>query len=132
MRKATYVVPAAGGAAEGELAVFYFGVEQGGDVEANIQRWVGQFSDVKPEAVQRSERSVNDLQQFIVEIPKGTYTNSMAMHGPKGPQPDSSLIGAVVDSPAGKYFFKLTGPAKTVQAAKEKFYKMLDETKLAP
>lgn len=131
MRQATYVIPAAAGAAEGELAVFYFGEGQGGDVEANIQRWLGQFSDIKTEDVQRSERTVNDLQQSIVEVPKGTYTNSMAMHGPKGPQPGFSLLGAVVDSPAGKYFFKLTGPEKTVQAAKEKFFSLLDATKLA-
>ena len=46
MRVATYVVPAASGDAEGgECAVFYFGNDQGGSVEANIERWVAQFGD---------------------------------------------------------------------------------------
>jgi hypothetical protein len=67
--------------------------------------------------------------QHIVEIPDGTYTNSMAMHGPKTPQKNFALLGAVVDAPTGKYFFKLTGPAKTVKAAKDTFFKMLDTVK---
>jgi hypothetical protein len=133
MRKATYVVPKApGDTADGEMAVFYFGAGQGGDVEANITRWTAQFGDVKPESIQRSERTVSDLVQHIVEIPQGTYTNSMAMHGPKEPQPNFALLGAVVDSPSGKYFFKLTGPANTVKAAKEDFFKLLDSAKPTP
>src|SRR5690606_2877124 len=80
MRAATYSVPKAeGDAQDGELAVFYFGAGQGGDVEMNINRWTGQFTEVAPNAIQRSERTVSDLVQHIVEIPQGTYTNSMAM-----------------------------------------------------
>ena len=46
MRVATYAVPAASGDAEGgECAVFYFGNDQGGSVEANIDRWVAQFDE---------------------------------------------------------------------------------------
>ena len=41
MRAATYTT---GGDAEpGEVAVFYFGPGQGGGVQANIDRWIGQF-----------------------------------------------------------------------------------------
>jgi hypothetical protein len=46
MRVATYAVPAASGDAEGgECAVFYFGNDQGGGVEANIDRWITQFEE---------------------------------------------------------------------------------------
>jgi hypothetical protein len=39
MRAGTYIAPAAAGDKEdGELAVFYFGQRQGGDVDANIKR----------------------------------------------------------------------------------------------
>jgi hypothetical protein len=131
MRKATYEVPAAGGS-PAELAVSYFGVGQGGEVEANISRWVAQFGDVKADDVQRSERTVNDLNQHIVEIAQGTYTNSMAMHGPSGPQPNSALLAAVVEAPSGKYFFKMTGPAATVKGARDDFFKLLDSIKVAP
>src|SRR5437660_1658653 len=44
MRLATYKVPAAAGDKEaGECGIFYFGPGQGGDVQANIDRWTGQF-----------------------------------------------------------------------------------------
>src|SRR5258705_6661060 len=45
MRKAQYVLPkVAGDGEDGELAVFYFGMGQGGSVEANIERWIGQIA----------------------------------------------------------------------------------------
>src|SRR5690349_6236034 len=44
MRAATYSVPAAAGDSEdGECAVFFFGQGQGGAVDANLKRWIGQF-----------------------------------------------------------------------------------------
>src|SRR5262249_61379413 len=48
MRFVTYRVPAAAGDAEpGEVAVFFFGANQGGSVDANVERWNAQFT---PEA----------------------------------------------------------------------------------
>src|SRR5262245_29418362 len=44
MRLATYSIPPAPGDGTGaECAVFYFGPRQGGGVDENIGRWVGQF-----------------------------------------------------------------------------------------
>ena len=44
MRVATYTIPAAEGDAEtGECAVFYFGNDQGGTVDQNIERLIGLF-----------------------------------------------------------------------------------------
>src|ERR1700732_1069632 len=40
MRLATYVVPDGG-----ECGVYYFGPGQGGGVQANVERWVGQFPE---------------------------------------------------------------------------------------
>ncbi len=120
MRVATYNIPAAGGDAEGgECAVFYFGSGQGGDVEGNIQRWVGQFVDAgKPE---RSSKEVNGMKVDLVKV-AGTYT------APSGPMMQSSgnkenyrLLGAIVAAPEGSVFFKFTGPAKTVGAAEKDF-----------
>jgi hypothetical protein len=120
MRVATYNVPAASGDAEGgECAVFYFGSGQGGDVESNIQRWVGQFVDGgKPV---RSSKEVNGMKVEFVGV-AGTYT------APSGPMMQSSgnkenyrLLGAIVSAPEGSVFFKFTGPAKTVGAAEKDF-----------
>ena len=45
MRAASYTIPPAAGDSEGgECVVYYFGSGQGGGVEANIKRWIGQFT----------------------------------------------------------------------------------------
>jgi hypothetical protein len=123
MRIATYGVPAAGGDAEGgECAVFYFGSGQGGDITANIDRWVNQFEDAKP---QQSLKEVNGLKVTFVQI-AGTYL------APSGPMMQSSgkkesyrLLGAIVDAPEGSVFFKFTGPAKTIAASEADFNKLV-------
>lgn len=129
MRKATYRIPAAEGDTEpGELAVFYFGADQGGSVDANMQRWAKQFSGVEDQSIVRSERAVNDLTQHLIEIPSGSYVDSMAAMrgGSADPKANYGLLGAVVEAPTGKYFFKFTGPAKTVKENRAKFYEMLE------
>jgi hypothetical protein len=124
MRKATYRVPAAPKDSEdGEMAVFYFGGE-GGSTEANIQRWISQFSGVKPSDIKRSQKNVRGMSQTIVEV-EGTYASGMP-GAPATPKAHYRLLGAVVETPAGPYFFKLTGPTKTVEAAREAYLTMLD------
>jgi hypothetical protein len=121
MRKASYQIPAAKGDKEpAELNVFVLG----GDVDSNIQRWVDQFSGMPPKSVVRTDRTVNEMRQAVVEIPKGKFSGGM---GDKGASNDYGLLGAVVIAPSGdEYFFKLTGPSATVQAARDPFYSMLD------
>jgi hypothetical protein len=120
MRVATYTMPAADGDAEGgECAVFYFGSGQGGDLNANIERWVNQFEDAgKPE---QSTGEVNGMKVTKVEV-TGTYL------APSGPMMQSSgkkenyrLLGAIVEGPEGMVFFKATGPAKTMEAGQKDF-----------
>ncbi|HZH02146.1 MAG TPA: hypothetical protein VEY30_00095 [Myxococcaceae bacterium] len=134
MRAATYkIAPAAGDTDPGELAVFYFGPGQGGDVEANVKRWIGQFEqpDGKPSAerAKTQKKTVNGLQATTIDLP-GTYTASM---GPMSPtqtsKPGYRLLGGIVEGPQGAVFFKLTGPAKTVQAAQADFQKLLSSVK---
>ena len=125
MRVATYNTPAAEGGAEGgECAVFFFGSGQGGDIEANINRWVDQFENVKnPE---RSSKEVYGMKVELVRI-AGTYL------APSGPMMQSSgkkdnyrLLGAIVAAPEGSVFFKLTGPAKTIAAAEGDFESLIN------
>jgi hypothetical protein len=131
MRKASYKIPpVAGESAPAELAVFYFGSEQGGTVEANMKRWVGQFKGVKDSDVQRSERSANGLTQHVIRIVSGDF--AAGMFGPAKAKPGYGLLGAVVESPSGMYFFKMTGPSKTVSSAEAAFDKMLDGMKPNP
>ena len=127
MRKATYKVPAtAKDADDGELAVFYFRGE-GGSTEANIQRWISQFSGAGPSDVKRSQRNVRGMNQTVVEV-EGTYASGMP-GAPATPKAHYRLLGAVVETPAGPYFFKLTGPAKTINAARDAYLAMLDSVR---
>jgi len=123
MRMAQASIPGAAGA--GELAVFHFGVGGGGGAEANIQRWIGQM-DVAPGSEPRRESfTVEPYQVTLVEV-EGTLKPSMMGAGPTTPQPDSRLLGAVVEGPGGPWFFKATGPSQTLADARADFRAMLE------
>jgi hypothetical protein len=118
MRLATYAVPrAAGDSADGDVSV----TRAGGDTASNIARWASQFQG-SSEPTQKSH-SVHGLEVTVVEI-EGTYTNAMAQ-GAK-PQPGWALLAAIVKTPGMPYFFKMTGPAATVHAARAAFTAMID------
>lgn len=123
MRVATYTVPAAKGDNEGaELAVFFFGKE-GGSIDANVTRWSGQF-DGAPKPETKTEKMAG-FEVTTVEL-AGTYQQSMGgPMGPKTPKAGYKLYGAIVAAPEGNVFFKLTGPAKTVDGSKAAMKKML-------
>jgi len=126
MRLATYKVPRAGGDAEdGELTVFHFGPGQGGSIESNLDRWEKQFTDVK-RPPQRSRREVNGLPVHLLEIESGSYSPSMMPGGGGTNKPGFGLLAAIVEAPAGLYFFKLSGPTKTLASARAAFERVLD------
>ena len=129
MRKAAFVVPRAEGDTEdGELTVFYFGPGQGGSIDANVDRWVKQFGEVKPGDVKRADRDANGLRQHTVELEKGNFNGGM---GGGKPKDNYGLVGGIVETPSGAYFFKMTGPSNTVKKAKADFYKLLDSIKVS-
>jgi hypothetical protein len=127
MRKATYVIPhAPGDKDDAELGVFYFGPGGGGGIDANVDRWVKQFSDVTLDKVKRADRSANGLVEHTVEIDSGTFNANSMGQGQARLKTGYALLGAIVESPGGMYFFKLTGPEKTVAVARAPFYALLD------
>ncbi|HKH44738.1 MAG TPA: hypothetical protein VKM72_08750 [Thermoanaerobaculia bacterium] len=123
MRLAQASIPGTNGA--GQLAVFYFGPGGGGDVESNIQRWVGQM---QPEPGTQPERqtfeTANGFQVTWVDV-AGTLLPSGMGAGPTTPQPNFRLLGAVVEGPGGPWFFKATGPKDALAAERENFLEML-------
>lgn len=128
MRVATYMIPAASGDAEGgECAVFYFGSDEGGAVQPNIDRWVGQFEN--PDKPVQATREVDGMKVTTVTV-NGTY---LAPGGPMmqstGTKEGFRLLGAIVEGPEGSVFFKFTGPVKTVQAAQKDFDAMVASVK---
>ena len=128
MRVATYTVPASGGDLEtGECVVSYFGQGQGGSVQANLDRWIGQFQ--QPTTKQTGKKTIHGLNVTTVDV-TGTY---MGMGGPMATTHTAKkgyrLLGAIVEGPQGAVFFKFTGPAKTVAAGQATFDKMLETLK---
>lgn len=126
MRRSQFRVPRASGDAEdGECAVFYFGPGQGGTPESNASRWVDQFQqpDGSPSAgkAKVSMRTVSGNDVMFVEV-RGTYA-AMVMPGMAGgaPKDGYALLGAIVPGPDAPWFFKFTGPVRTVEANRAAF-----------
>jgi hypothetical protein len=128
MRLAQARVPGADGSGgDAELAVFYFGPGQGGSAQANIDRWLGMVDMGEGEEPIQETFEQGDLTIHTVEA-RGAVTGSpTSMTGGGAPSTESGamLLGAVVEGPGGPWFLKLTGPASTVGAAKDDFYRML-------
>ena len=134
MRAATYrIFAAAGDLEDAECTVFYFGVNQGGTVQANVVRWFSQFKqpDGQPSSkvAKVEEQIVNGLKVTIVSLP-GTY---LASRGPMAQRaaakPGFHMLAAIVGAPQGPVFFKLTGPSKTVLGIREEFEELLQTLK---
>jgi len=124
LRAATYRVPPAPGDKEdAECGVYFFGAGQGGSVEANIDRWKGQFHGPKGAPAQAvvTKRLVNGLAVTRIDA-SGDYSGT---GGPLAAQVSVKsgyrLLGAIVVGPGGNIFIKFTGPAKTVAANRRKF-----------
>lgn len=118
MRLAEYHLPAEQGGQPATMTAFYFGQGGGGSIQANFNRWVGQFTqtDDKPE---QSTRQVNGMKVHLIDV-SGTYQVGAAMGGGQA-ESGWRMRGAIVETPAGNFFFKLTGPKATVAAHKEGF-----------
>jgi hypothetical protein len=93
MRLATYRVPrASGDDADAEITVS----RAGGSVDANIERWVGQFDQAGKD--DRTVRTVHGLKVTVVEV-GGTYVpGTMSSSAAPSRRSGSRLLGAVVET----------------------------------
>jgi len=130
MRVAEFTLPKAEGDSEdAALAVFFFGAAQGGSVQANIDRWIDQMTQPdgrsSKDAARTSTMTSHGLPITLVDV-TGTYTAEMspgsAEHFNK---PGFRQCAAVVETPGGNYYVKLTGPVKTVAKWNDAFVAFL-------
>jgi hypothetical protein len=118
MRKAQLEVPGQDGAKPAEVTFFFFGGGQGGDVDSNVSRWLGQFSGGKD--VQKVEpQEINGVKVTLVST-EGTMKASPFAGIPEDVA-DAALQGAILEHADGPVFIKMTGPGAVVKASKEKF-----------
>jgi hypothetical protein len=123
VRLATYAIAAKNGGEAAQCAVFYFGQGQGGGIEANIERWIGEFENPPP--AERRTLDVKGMQVHRVEVSGNYVAHAMGTGEGAAAQADAMLLGAIVEGPNGSLFFKMTGPSATVSAAEGEFDAML-------
>lgn len=108
----------AGDDAPAEVIIFYFGEGGGGGVDANLDRWVGQFeqpdgSSTRDQAT-ITERSVNGLELTIADM-RGTYVAEVRPGAPqRNHRPGHRMIAAVVEGGTGPWYIRVLGPVATV------------------
>lgn len=111
-----------------ELVFFYFGAGGGGGIQANIDRWLGQFEGT-PES-KTEEVTMGDKQVTLLTA-KGTFLETMGGGGPfsgapKEPKKDYTMLAAILPSTQGDVFIKATGPNASMEAMREAFMKLVE------
>ena len=110
MRKAQYKLP--GDAGDAELVVTYFGTGGAGGVDANIERWKGQFAE--SDGGKTSKETVAGMQVTVLDISGSFVGMQRPMGGTQAPKSGQRMLAAIVEAPNGAFYFKLVGPEATV------------------
>lgn len=118
MRKAEFRWPGVEGNEEAEMAVFFF-PDAGGSVQANLDRWYGQFKQTDGSTTaQRAHTEKVDASGLAVTVTHvtGIYLKSQSpmMSGPVEEKPNYAMLAAIVETANGPWFFKATGPEATI------------------
>ncbi len=117
---------------EGEFVVFYFGIDQGGDTQSNLNRWKNQVTNAQG-APAVSEISVKEVQGFHVNLIQsfGTYAGMSSLPGvPPTPKPNYGFIGAVIEGGTeGNLFWRISGPEALIKAQLPQIQKMIESLK---
>ena len=118
-----FSIPAAAGdKSDGRLTI----MGAGGSIEANIERWKGQFQPSEDAKV--TEKRIAQQKVSLVDI-SGTYRESV------GPpiarkfveRPEYRMLAAIVQTERrGNYFIKLYGPAQTIAASEKQFNEFVE------
>ncbi len=102
------------------IAGFYFG-NRDNMVDANIDRWKSQFTEVK----NLNKKEFAGGKAVLVEI-EGTYKKRPSeMVAEFEEVPSYKTIAAIVSTDNGPYFFKMVGPADKVNSEVSNFEKFL-------
>jgi hypothetical protein len=137
MRRAQYRVPKiSDDEHDAEVTVITFGPGQGGDTEANLERWYGQVTQPDGHPTREvATRRVLTAGPFRVTVTEASgRLNGSSMPGlPATPTIEHGrLLAAIVETPQGPWFFKMTGGDHTVAAARPAFEAMLHSVREAP
>lgn len=115
------------------ILVFHFGQTSGGSIEANLERWITQWSlpdgrDPHTATLQH-DFEVDGMTVHILTL-MGTYSSGSMSSAPVAKE-NYRLVAAIVEGPSGNVFFKLTGPDYTARIMIEAFMSMIRDIKKA-
>ena len=111
---------------EAEVVFYYFGPGNGGGTQANVDRWLGQFQEPKAELKSEVETKKIGAREVTYVRARGTYMSGPPL-GQKVAKPGFMLHGAILESPRGNVFVKMTGPAGLTGASADTFKKMVED-----
>jgi hypothetical protein len=124
--EAEFSVPAVEGDANAAGRVTL--MRAGGTVQANIDRWMAQFSPLDRKAVEKT--SVAGQEVHLVDL-AGTYLNRRGPFAPAVASDDYRMLGAiVVTKQYGRYFVKFYGPRAIVGKNEKAFQSMIKSLKV--
>jgi hypothetical protein len=127
-----FAIPSAGDLPPGRMTV----MGAGGSVQANVDRWYGQFSQpdgsaTKDKATTKTLKlagctvTLVDVSGTYKDMPGGPFAGGKTIE-----RPDYRMLAAIVETPEqakqGSYFLKFYGPAATVAQEADGFRKMIE------
>jgi hypothetical protein len=126
--EAEFQIPGAGEADAGRMTV----MGAGGSIEANVERWYGQFaqpdgSATKDHATTKKLKiagcdvTVVDVSGIYKDMPGGPFAGGQTVQ-----RPGYRMLAAIVQTAGGNSFLKFYGPAATVATHSDGFMKMLE------
>ncbi len=101
----------------------------GGSVDANIERWIGQFAqpDGKPtkERAKVDKKEIAGQQVHIVDL-SGTFKDQAGPFAPAKLREKYRMLGAIIVTKGlGTHFIKFTGPQEVLAKHEKGFQKMI-------
>jgi hypothetical protein len=121
--KAEFKLPGASGEADGRLTLS----EAGGSIEANIERWKGQFTS----PLENSKQEQIDVGRFKVTLVDftGEFNDQRGPYAPAARRSGYRMISAIIPIEGQLHFIKSVGPKKTMEAHAEKIRAFLRSMK---
>ena len=135
-RKAQYELTGPDTSDVASLVVYYFGPGGAGNLQANIDRWVGQFADPEGQPPQEQSRvtarTVAGMRIHSVEV-SGRYIAQVTPGSDdRYDKPNYRMVAAIIESPDGRYYIKAVGPRRTIDQHEEAIARFLDSVSHDP
>lgn len=99
----------------------------GGTMEANIDRWKGQF-DAQAKQAPQEEIDVAGMKVTLVDL-SGDFSDQRGPFAPAVERPGYRMIAAIVPVEGQLHFIKATGPEKTIAAHADEIHEFVRTVK---